>query len=425
MLHPAQAQIVNSQKRFRVVDCGRRFGKTTLVAEEMCGFAHYRPKTLSVYLAPTITQARDIAWSMFKEKTKGLWNKEPNETRMEIEVRSVNGEISRIWLRGTENVQSLRGLGINFLAPDEVSSMNNWKSIWAEVLRPTLTDTKGQALFTSTPKGYDHFYELYNMEKKDPDYQSFKFTSYDNPHLPVDEINKARLELDEDTFAQEYLAEFKKYTGLVYKDFSREVHVITPIELKSNWSYYRAVDFGFVHPTAVLFAAISDKGILYIFDEIYSSGLQTPDLAELIKQKSVGRMYLSTIADSAQQSDIGELSRYGLGVTPVSKTSGSQGEDWTKFKIRKVTEKLRGRKIYVFNNCVNTIREFESYKYHEVNKYGQVTEVPVKIDDHAMDALAYMIVSLPDRVDPVYDVNYDKLINQLPDDHLFNKYGFY
>ena len=152
----------------------------------------------------------------------------------------------------------------------------------------------------------------------------------------------------------------------MYKDFKREKHVISPIELQFDWSYYRGVDFGFVHPTGVIFMAINPKGIIYVYDEIYQTGLQTPDLANLIKQKTGGRNITLTVADSAQQSDIAELQKYGIGVVPVSKASGTREEDWTTHKIRRVTEKLRNDKLFVFSNCVNTISEFESYQYHEV-----------------------------------------------------------
>jgi phage terminase large subunit len=405
-LHPAQKKIAIDNHRFRVVVCGRRFGKSTLAVEEMRVFAYAKPGSQVVYVAPTIKQARDIAWRMLKDSTRTMLAQAANETRLELTVRTKDpNKTSEIWLRGTENVESLRGQGIDFLIVDEVASMRGWDETWHEVLRPTLTDSRGQALFIGTPRGYDHFYNLYLLESVDSDYKSFHYSSYDNPCIPADEIDKAKEELDEDTFAQEYLAEFKKFTGLVYKDFSRDVHVISLVELMPNWNYYRSIDFGFVHPTAVGFYCVNDKGVVYKYDEIYQAGLQTPDLAELIKQKSVGRNFVNTIADSAQASDIDELRKYGIGISGVSKTSGSN-EDWTVYKIRKVTEKLRNGAFFVFSNCVNTIREFENYHYHEINKDGVVKEVPMKIDDHAMDEIAYFVVSLPERMEPqVYDVN--------------------
>jgi len=420
-LHSSQEQVAKDTARFRVVCCGRRWGKTTLSTLEMFAFANARKQSKVVYVAPSIKQARDIAWAMLKKSTNACWAKEPNETRLELFIKDKHGTVSEIWLRGAENIESLRGLKIDFLVVDEVASMGNWDSTWSEVLRPTLTDSKGQALFISTPKGRNHFWRLFDKEKEDTDYKSFKFTSYDNPYIPADEIDKARQELDETIFQQEYMAEFKNFTGLVYKDFSRERHVIEPVELRPNWTYFRAIDFGWVHPTAVVFFALTDKGILYQYDEIYHTQLKTPDLAELIKQKTAGRMMTQTYADSAQQSDIAELQKYGMGVLPVSKTSGS-GENYTVFKIRKVTEKLRNASFFVFKNCVNTIDEFEKYKYKEVNEGGVVKEEPAKMDDHALDAIAYLITSIPDHVEPTMGDDYKNI--QLPKEKLFTG-GFY
>src|SRR3990167_7035651 len=112
-----------------------------------------------------------------------------------------------------------RGKKNDFIIPDEVASYRNFWTGWKEVLRPTLTDTQGEGLFLSTPKGYNHFYDLCNLELIDTDYKSFHYTTYDNPHIPVDEIEKAKKELTEDRFAQEYLADFRKTQGLVYKEF--------------------------------------------------------------------------------------------------------------------------------------------------------------------------------------------------------------
>ncbi len=421
-LHESQLKVAENTARFRVVDCGRRWGKTTLSSVEMYAFARHRPQSKVVYVAPSIKQARDIAWSMLKKLTNEAWAKEPNETRLELFIKDTKGTVSEIWLRGAENIESLRGLKIDFLVVDEVASMKSWDTTWKEVLRPTLTDTKGQVLFISTPRGYNQFYEMYLMPEKDKDYASFKFTSYDNPFIPKEEIDKAKLELDEDTFQQEYMAEFKKFTGLVYKDFNRDTHVVEPIELSGSWTYYRAIDFGWVHPTAVAFLALSDKGILYFYDEIYETQLKTPDLAELIKQKSVGRMFTQSVADSAQQSDIDELVKYGLSVTPVSKSSGSN-ENYTTYKIKKVAEKLKNGKFFIFRNCQNAIFEFENYKYKEVVEGKEIKEQPAKMNDHLLDALGYLITSLPEHIEPTMTDDYSHI--DLPKESLFVKGGFY
>src|SRR3990167_4847036 len=182
ILHQAQKQIANDKHRFRVLRCGRRFGKTSLIAEEVKGYAIYKSSRIA-YLANNYQQARDIAWELFKKELRGAII-DTNEQRLEIKVKTVNGGESTIVLRGWESVENLRGQAFDFLCLDEIASMKNFWVSWHEVLRPTLTDRKGIALFASTPKGFNHFYDLSNQELTDKEFKSFHFTSWDNPHLP-------------------------------------------------------------------------------------------------------------------------------------------------------------------------------------------------------------------------------------------------
>jgi hypothetical protein len=198
----AQSTIAQDKHRFRVINIGRRGGKTTLAVEEIKGKAVYKEVRIA-YIAPTYQQARDIAWQMLLKELQPIIVK-LNESRLELEVRNLKGSTSLIQLRGWESIETLRGQAFDLLVIDEVAMMRNFWVNWQEVLRPTLTDTKGEVIFISTPKGFNHFYDLFNLENEDNDFKSFHFTSYDNPFLPKEEIDKARKELTEDRFAQEY-----------------------------------------------------------------------------------------------------------------------------------------------------------------------------------------------------------------------------
>src|SRR3990167_11359379 len=192
--HKAQATISQDKHRFKVVNCGRRFGKTTLAVEEIKGRAVYTEAKIA-YIAPTIQQARDIAWEMLKKELQPVIVKSKEAPSLELEVRNLKGTTSIIKLRGWEAIETLRGQAFDMLVIDEVASMRNFWIGWQEVLRPTLTDRQCSTIFISTPKGYNHFWTLYNKDKEDRDYQSFHFTSYDNPHNKKEEIDKAKAEL--------------------------------------------------------------------------------------------------------------------------------------------------------------------------------------------------------------------------------------
>ena len=106
-----------------------------------------------------------------------------------------------------ERLDNLRGRKYHLVIIDEASFIPNLEDGWLNSIRPTLTDYKGRALFLSTPKGKNYFYSLYlkgyGMEK---DWQSFKFSTYDNPYIDKDEIDDASRQLPSVVFEQEYLA---------------------------------------------------------------------------------------------------------------------------------------------------------------------------------------------------------------------------
>ena len=145
-LSPAQKTIADSNKRFIVASCGRRFGKTTLAIRKLCEWAS-QPNQMIWYVAPTHGMAKQIAWQTLKEKLISLrWTKKINEADLSIVL--VNG--SRISLRSADNPNRLRGIKSHGIVIDEASEID--MTTWTEVLRPTLSDTQGSAMFCFTPK---------------------------------------------------------------------------------------------------------------------------------------------------------------------------------------------------------------------------------------------------------------------------------
>src|SRR6202163_5131998 len=153
-LKPPQWEVFNCASRFRILVAGRRFGKTYLAMVELCRAA-WKPGRLVWYVAPTYKQAKRIAWKPLKQMTRPYWASKPNETDLTIEL-VCGGTIS---LRGADNYDSLRGDGLDFIVLDEYASMA--PEAWNEVLRPALSDRLGRALFIGTPKGLNHFHDLY------------------------------------------------------------------------------------------------------------------------------------------------------------------------------------------------------------------------------------------------------------------------
>lgn len=341
------------------------------------------------YVAPTYQQARDIAWEMLK-KELGPLAIQTNESRLEIRVAVQGGGESLILLRGWESVENLRGQAFDLVVIDEVAMMRNFWTNWQEVIRPTLTDRKGQVLFCSTPKGFNHFFDLCNLELKDKDFKSFHFTSYDNPYLPREELDTAKTQLTPDRFAQEYLADFKKTEGLVYKEFSRDKHLYVNLPDKPL-ERVAGVDFGYVNPAAVLEIRTNGEEF-YIEDEWYKRGRTEAQIAEYVAQQTYSAVY----PDPESPSAIEELRNRMVNTREVVK-----GRDSVQSGVQKVRELLVRGKLKVNQRCINTIAEFETYSYDDEKDDRDAKEKPVKANDHALDALRYVVMMTlpPDKRD--------------------------
>lgn len=389
-LTPSQAVVGSDRHRFRVLCTGRRFGKTTLSVEEMKGEALGGAEKI-VYIAPTYQQARDIVWETLKREMRPIIVGKPNESRLEMTVHTMKGGTCQIMLRGWEAIETLRGQSIDFIVLDEVAMYRNFWRIWQEVIRPTLTDRKGRAMFISTPKGFNHFYDLFNLQEEDTDFKSFQFTTYDNPHIPVEEIDKAKEELTEDRFFQEYMADFRKMEGLVYKEFDRERHVINKEEFEKNlppffkWNEFIVpVDYGFTNPAAALSIYRDSADNFYVMDELYERGKTDVEVNDYVAALQPQKIF----PDPAAASAIADLKKKAPGkVRDVIK-----GHDSVKNGIDRVRELFKADKLFIASHCIHTIQELETYSYPDKKPGKNEYEDPIKENDHAMDALRYAIM---------------------------------
>ncbi len=260
-----------------------------------------------------------------------------NEVDLSITLK--NGSI--IELKGAENPDALRGVKLRGIVVDEIASIRNWDWLWSEVLRPTLTDYAAPALFISTPKGYNHFYDLFQKGTNGvADYQSWKFTSYDNPYISKGEIDNAKNELTEDTFQQEYMASFRKYTGLALQ-FERDIHIIEAFDVPGEWQRGRGFDYGSSDPTASLRVAIDNEDNWFV-DRAYKqkkSGIE--DHAKTVLAQDYGLGFIPIFGDpSGDQWEI-EFEKYGLHITPASKETGQSAQGYVAFTIETINQRLK------------------------------------------------------------------------------------
>jgi hypothetical protein len=222
-MHRGQSVVARHRARFKVVVAGRRWGKTQLARTMLIKHAQV-PKRLVWYVAPSYRMAKQIMWPELIESIPPKWIKKVNETTLTIILRNK----TRIELKGADNPDSLRGVGVHYLVMDEVQDID--PEAWTKVLRPTLASTGGHALFIGTPKAYNFLYELY-MLGQDANNQrlgrwmSWQFPTITSPFIPKEEIEAARRDMDEKSFNQEFLASFETMSGRVYYAFDRREHV--------------------------------------------------------------------------------------------------------------------------------------------------------------------------------------------------------
>ena len=384
----AQGEVFSSNKRFRVLVAGRRFGKSYLSCIELLKAAIERKGETYFYCAPTYRMAKDIAWKTLKRLVPQVWIKSKNESDLKIEL--INDSV--IELKGTENAMALRGRSLAGVVLDEAAFMD--PEVWFEVIRPALADKQGWALFISTPDGTaSWFYDLWCYCKEDPteEWKRWCFTTIEGGNVPKHEIEAARAQLDERTFRQEFEASFENLTGLVAVSFGDE-NISERAKDISIAPVLLGVDFN-VDPMSGI-CAVKDGENLYVFDEIMlTGGATTWDFAEeVVRRYGVDRRVIACPDPTG-----GARKTSGVGATDHSilRRSGfnvsSPKAPWKiRDKITAVNTALLDasgdRRTFIHPRCKQLIKSLRTLTY------APNTGLPNKNlgVDHAFDAFGYL-----------------------------------
>ena len=405
-LKPPQWVVFTASTRFRVLVAGRRFGKTYLALVELCRAA-WKPGSMVWYVAPTYKQAKRIAWEALKEMTRPYWKTLPNETDLRIEL--ITG--GTICLRGADNFDSLRGSGLDFLVLDEFASMD--PRAWTQVLRPALADRQGGALFIGTPKGFNHFYELYTTAQSRNDWEVFQYTTVEGGNVTLAELEGAHHELDEKTYRQEFEARFENLTaGQTYYTFERSKHVHKEAydpRLPIFWS----LDFN-INPMCSLIGQQDGIFTTRILKEIVLPDSRTTEACEV---------FLAETEEWTSQSRTPlHVKVYGDATASAGRSSAAQ-TDWeivkdffnrhpreylasfhrrsknpaVKDRVACVNRRLRNhaneRHISIDRSCLQLITDLEQVHWRTDSSGNSLSEID-KSDSkrtHLSDALGYMI----------------------------------
>jgi len=211
-LLPWQQEVWNDSTRFKVIAAGRRTGKSRMAAWALIVEALQADKGHVWYVAPTQQQARDIMWQQLLELAHPVI---AGSHVNNMQIKLING--STISLKGADRPETMRGIALKFLVLDEYADIK--PQVFEQILRPALADLKGKAIFIGTPKGRNHFYDLFKMGlKEEKDWKSWHFTSLDNPLLDPEEIEIAKSSMSTFAFRQEFMASFEAPQSDLFKD---------------------------------------------------------------------------------------------------------------------------------------------------------------------------------------------------------------
>ena len=229
-LHAGQLEVHNHPARFKVLAAGRRWGKTRLGVNECIGVAIEGKRAW--WVSPSY-KTSEVGWRPLRQLSRKIPG---TEIRLADRMVLFPGG-GFVAIRSADNPDSLRGEGLDFVVMDECAFMQ--PEAWSEAIRPALSDRLGKALFISTPRGRNFFWDLYRRGGVDPDWASFTYPTSANPYIQPSEIEAARAELPEIIFNQEYLADFVDSEGAVFRRI-RDAAILQPLEQPLEGHQYSA-----------------------------------------------------------------------------------------------------------------------------------------------------------------------------------------
>jgi hypothetical protein len=281
---PLQAKLHRQLKRFNVLVAHRRFGKTVFCINELIAkaAANKLAQARYGYVAPLLTQAKDVAWNYLKRFTAPIPGVSVSETELWVDLP--NG--ARIRLYGADNADRLRGLYFDGVVLDEYAQMS--PRVWPEIVRPMLADRQGWALFIGTPMGRNHFCTLYEQAASDSDWHAQRFPATDTGVLPEAELVAARRAMSAQAFAQEFECSFAAgVPGAYYATLLEQAELegrIGRVPWEPRLPVTTAWDLGIGDATAIWFAQVLGQEIR-IIDYYEASGAALGHYAKMLGDK--------------------------------------------------------------------------------------------------------------------------------------------
>jgi hypothetical protein len=387
-LTPVQSRVFRDPARFKVCICGRRGGKTYLGLVWLMLGAAQHPKSVNWFIAPTQQNAKDLFYHDMLEMLPPKLVGRKNGTDLEIEL--VNG--SR--LRGLSAEQAKRGSGVNRVVCDEFAWWErNFDDIWLGEIRPALSDREGAALFTTTPAGYNHAYDLYmfGSDETQTDWTSFQWTTLQGGHVSDAEVDAARRaydSIDPRLFRQEYEASFETLQGRVYSNFDRIYNVRAVKDTGAELLI--GMDFN-VHPmSAVVAVRAADE--CHVIAEVELLTSNTDEMADVLNVKYEDRAIVvcPDPTGRARKTSAGGKTDFSILESAGFHVRAPARPPLVRDRINNTQSMLLAgdrRRLFVHPRCKKLIKALDGLTYRPD------TNAPDKASglDHITDALGYLL----------------------------------
>lgn len=388
---PLQTILHENLKRFNVIVCHRRFGKTVFCINELIRKAllNNKRRPQYAYIAPTMKQAKAIAWDYVKQYTGNIPHMKYNESELKCEFP--NG--AKLFILGAENPDSLRGLYLDGVIMDEVAQMP--PSVWGQVVRPALADRKGWAIFIGTPKGQNYFYDLYQKAQRDSRWFSIVLKASETRILDAEETQALKAELSEDEYKQEMECSFTAavqgtYYGKIIEQIEdkkqiRQIPVDVSVPVVTSW------DLGINDKTCIWFVQ-SVAGEMRVIDYYEASDEALPHYAKIIKEKPYVYDYHILPHDAKQRSlstgktRAEQLNSLGLKTRIANKVPVKDGIN--------AVRSLLPSCFFDVTNCEKGLIALRNYRSSYNDRLGTFNENPLHDKfSHAADAFRYLAVT--------------------------------
>lgn len=386
---PQQKEIHKNLKRFNVLVCHRRFGKTVFAINEILKTALTstlkRPRV--AYIAPTYSQAKRVVWDYVREFATPV----PGVKFNEAELRADFPNGARLQLGSADNPDTMRGQYFDQVVLDEYAQ--HPPRMWGEVIRPALSDREGGAIFIGTPQGHNNFYDIYVKACDLEDWYTAVHKASETEIIPEKELRAARHEMSPEEYDQEYECSWSAaIRGAYYaRTIAENEDQITNVPYDKNARVHTSWDLGMADEMAIWFMQWAGKE-LHVIDYYENSGEGLPHYFEVLDKK--GYLYGDHIAP--HDIKVRELGS-GKSRLEVAKGLGIKFKVAPNLKVADGIEAVRSLLPRCWFDRVKTHQGLEALRQYRSNyneKMKVFSNTPLHDwTSHASDAFRYFAIA--------------------------------